>query len=110
MQGKIAGENMTGKDNVFKMMPTYTCSIFEDQFVFLGAIRGSSEEFEKLSRNDLKNGKYAIFYLKDNIVKGAAFMNSNEDRAVLANLINRKVDVSKYKSNLSDHGFNLTNL
>lgn len=120
MQGKIAGENMTCPEQIrgtgenplkqFKLLPAYTCSIFDDQFTFLGAIRGSGEEFEKISRNDLKNEKYIIFYLKDNIVKGAAFMNSNENRVVLTNLINNKIDVSKYKSNLGDPSFNLTNL
>lgn len=107
MQGKIAGENMTGKENIFKLLPTYTCSIFDDQFTFLGHARGADEKFEKISRNDLKNGKYAIFYLKDSIIKGVAFMNSNEDRAVLTNLINKKIDVSKFKNDLRDPRFNL---
>ena len=110
MQGKIAGENMVGKENTFKMMPTYTCRIFDDQFTFLGPIRGVDEKLEKISRNDLRNGKYTILYLKDDIIKGAAFMNSNEERGVLTALINKKIDVGKYKNDLQNLDFRLENM
>lgn len=112
MQGKIAGENMVGVNpsRKIELMPTYTCSIFDDQFTFLGPVRGLDEQFEKISRNDLRNGKYTILYLKNNIVKGAALMNSNEKRATLNALINKKVDVGKCKNDLQNLEFKLESM
>lgn len=95
MQGKIAGENMTGKDNVFKMMPTYTCSIFEDQFVFLGSSKMGAKDAQMVIRDDLKNGKYVILHTKDGVVKGAVLMNSNDKKIGVMRLISEKVSVGK---------------
>lgn len=93
MQGKIAGENMTGKDSVFKMMPTYTCRIFEDQFVFLGSSKMGAKDTQMVVRDDLKNGKYVILHTKDGIVKGAVLMNSNDKKMEVMRLISEKTQI-----------------
>lgn len=95
MQGKIAGENMTSKDSVFKMMPTYTCRIFDDQFVLLGSSRQGAGDAEMIVKDDLKNGKYVIFHVKDGIVKGAVLMNSNDKKMEAIRLISEKANVDR---------------
>lgn len=95
MQGKIAGENMTGKDSAFKMIPTYTCRIFDDQFVLLGSSRQGAGGAEMVVKDDIKNGKYAIYHVKDGMIKGAVLMNSNDKKVEAMRLISEKAGIDR---------------
>lgn len=93
MQGKIAGKNMVESRSLLRieMTPIYTCRIFDDQFVFLGPGRQRAEDIEMIARNDLRNGKYIIYHIKESIIKGAVLMNSNEKQTEIMRQIREKI-------------------
>lgn len=107
MQGRYAGENMTGTKKPLTTLFGYNIVNFGLQIAFIGDTI-ISEEIETITRSDSITKKYERFFIKNNRLQGAIMINMFSDRTVIASLIQKRVDIGEKKELLSDMGTNLS--
>ena len=108
LQGKIAGLNMVGKNEVFKQVSFYSTHGFGLNIVLIGdVVITSSKVAIARQKNDTS---YEQFTIKDNKVVGAVLFNYQEDISVIVKLISERIDVSNNLKNLSNNEFDLKKL
>lgn len=105
-QGKIAGANMTGEKNIFRMVSSYTVDAPGVHIAFQGDL--NAEGKEEIIRQ--KGDHYLRFLLKDGKLTGAVLLNSPQDLGKTLRLILQKVDLSDKMEMLKDPSRDLSEL
>ncbi len=86
-QGRIAGENMSGKNIAFQMVSAYSISIFGTNFTTVGTIRKDLAR-EVVTIGTAEEKKVVEVLLgENNRVLGATLINRGEWRAILTKMI-----------------------
>lgn len=110
LQGKVAGENMVGRERVlFKNISSYSLTNLGFHITFLGEIN-EGVGVTTVSRADLFKNKYERFFLKEDRLVGAVLINMFQDKPILTGLIERKVLVGDVLDKLSDMAFDVKSL
>jgi NAD(P)H-nitrite reductase large subunit len=105
-QGKVAGSNMAGERNIFKSVSSYVIRVFGLSVGFVGdttLMPGT----QVIRRGSASDGDYVRLFIRDGVVKGATLMNRTHEIRPIMELMKRAVKVERYRSNLSDLGYDL---
>jgi len=109
LQGKVAGLNMTGGDEILKTASGYNIVNFGINISFIGDV-SKDETIEVLKRGDSSKKEHSQLFLKNNLLVGATQINMNKDKGVLAMLMDKKIDLKDYKDKISDINFDLKSI
>ncbi len=113
-QGKTVGQNMVaGWDNPdrekFITVSTYTISIFDGTFTFMGDSAADSETM-LIERGSVDEGKLGRLHIRGDRLVGASLINLPGDRAPISELIKNRVKITASTEDLRDLNFNLNKL
>jgi NAD(P)H-nitrite reductase large subunit len=103
-QGKIAGANMVGDDCEYAGSMSMNSIDFFDLFVISVGMIDAGDNSEVLTKQK-GDSWYRKFILKDNILKGAIFVNQVEKAGIARSLIENEVNLRNHKENLLNGDF-----
>ena len=104
LQGKRAGLNMIGQRGAFISVPSYSITNLGFQITALG---DTSNHEGAIVRIDKEHKQYARFFFKGDVLAGAVLINRFKDKAHLAGLIEKQVNVAQWKARLADNSFDI---
>ncbi|OGZ46669.1 MAG: hypothetical protein A3J54_01595 [Candidatus Ryanbacteria bacterium RIFCSPHIGHO2_02_FULL_45_13b] len=108
LQGRIAGLNMVfrhtalGSAEVFGYVPLYAITVLGMHIAFLGDVSGAKDRSGRTFISRFQEEWYERFFLEDNKLVGAVFINKFEDKQVIELLIKEQRDCAPFISYLSD--------
>src|SRR3989338_1121483 len=108
-----APEGQAGQRTVFETASSYSINFFDGSCTFIGV---ADEDYadEIIVRGSVENHKMTRIFVKtiNNVMRvmGATVINSTPDVAPLTVAVKSKVDISQYKDELANAGFDLKNL
>ena len=106
-QGLIAAENILGKNKKYAgSIGMNSVEFFGLPAISFGITRAAGDGYEEIFFQDLKQDMYKKIVLKNNVIKGAIFVNKIENIGVLLKLARLKVDVGPVKDKLLRPDFN----
>ena len=107
-QGRTAARNMLGQRRIYDELSYFYFEVFDFSFEVL---QSRITATEKIARGDMAKGSYALFYLRDNILRGLFSMGrpAQETRATEA-LIRYRVNLKGETAKLADPAFTLTTI
>src|SRR3989338_3948023 len=106
-QGIIAAENILGKNKKYAgSIAMNSVEFFGLPVISFGITRPAGDGYEEILSRDLRQNIYKKVVLKNNVIKGAIFVNKIENIGVLLKLARSKADVSSIKGKLLDPDFN----
>ena len=109
LQGKTAGENMTGKEIVFRNVPNYSIRHFGLYISMVGdCARSEADSVIKLRWP--YTDQYRELHLREGILNGALLINRPQDRNILEQLIKKRVDVRSHVNDLQSAHFDIHQL
>lgn len=109
MQGKIAGLNMTGKKEPFRLVSFYTTQGFGITIAFVGDVRLGTDRVI-FPRGSAESGSYGRIITKDGEIIGATLMNRTQELGVISKLIETNFKIAGHESELSNPDFKLQDL
>ena len=108
--GKLAARNMIEKNESYNFVSSVWSDIFDLHIESAGDTMNYDEYVIRGSFTSDKP-KFSVIYIKDGIIKGYLIINRNVKEIVSLNkLIQKRVDVSNKKEQLSDESFDLQKL
>ena len=101
MQGRIAGLNMTGASEVFKMVPTYSIGHIGQVITFVGDIFSSGGPFNSASNvltavPKKKEGEYVRISEEGGVIKGAVMINAQAQVGRMSKAVLNRETVEEY--------------
>jgi len=97
-QGRIAGLNMAGENELYEgSLAMNSIEFFGLPVISVGITRPKSDKYKEIVKKDPSKNIYKKIVLKNGIIKGVIFVNSIENIGVIGSLIKNKVDVSGVK-------------
>lgn len=108
-QGKTAGFGMAGKREPFRLASFYTTSGFGITIAFVGDVR-MGQDREVIPRGSPEANSYARLIVKGNELVGATLINRTQELGLITKIIERDVDVSRKRAELTDPVFDLKTL
>ena len=105
LQGTRAGLNMAGERAAFTHIPSYAITNCGMQIAAIGECNGKGSSV--ISRRGGHEKEYARLFVRGGAIAGAFLINRFQDRAPVADLIARRVDVSAYAHQLRDMAFDI---
>ena len=106
VQGRVAGLNMLGKKQPFRMVSFYTTQGFGLSIAFVGDIRPLPDR-TVITRGSRESKSYGRLILKDKELVGATLLNRTPEMAPISKLIEKDVDLSAHHAELADPNFDL---
>ncbi|MBI4098928.1 NAD(P)/FAD-dependent oxidoreductase [Candidatus Parcubacteria bacterium] len=106
MQGKIAGLNMVGQKQPFKLVSFYTTQGFGITIAFVGDVRRAADR-QVITRGSPELGWYVRFTVKDGEVVGATLINRTPELGAISKIIEQNVNVEGREQQLADPAFDL---
>src|SRR3989338_473207 len=110
-QGMIAAANIMGENKKYAgSAGMNSVEFFGLPVISFGMTRPPQDGYEEIVARDERNTIYKKIILKNNVIKGAIFVNKIENIGILLKLAKLKVDVSTIKDTLlrSDFNFSVT--
>lgn len=104
LQGKTAGNNMAGKQEVFKNVSAYSITNFGFQITALG---DTDDALETIVQYDAKHNQYARFFIRQDMLAGAALINRFADKRYCARLIESHTLIRGWREKLRDPSFDI---
>lgn len=108
-QGRIVGLNMVGQKTLFRSVGSYVIRIFDLSVGFVGDTTWLPGT-QIIRRGSVSEGGYVRLFLREGMIKGATLMNQSHELRPIMELIQRGVQIDRYRSNLSDLGWELESL
>lgn len=106
-QGMAAAQNILGEKKAYGgSVGMNSVQFFGLPVISFGIARPSGEGYEEIASRDTAQNIYKKIVLKDNIIKGAIFVNKIENIGILLKLARLKVDVGPIKDKLLRPDFN----
>lgn len=109
MQGRIAGFNMAGKKDPFRMVSFYTTQGFGITIAFVGDVRPEKDRLI-IPRDSPEQGSYGRILIKDGELVGATLINRTQELGVITKIIEKNIKTAGRENNFSDSSFNLAEL
>jgi NAD(P)H-nitrite reductase large subunit len=108
-QGMIVGQNILGEKKPYPgSLGMNSVQFFGLPVISFGVANSSKEGYEELVYRDKAKNVYKKITLKNNVIKGAIFVNKIENIGTLLKLARFKVDVSPIKDDLLRPDFNFS--
>ncbi len=108
-QGMIAGENALGDKKAYPgSVGMNSVQFFGLPVISFGITNPAGQGYEEIVYRDKTQNVYKKINLKDNIIKGAIFVNRIENIGILLKLAKLKVDVCSVKDDLLRTDFNFS--
>lgn len=108
-QGRIAGLNMTGRKERFRLVSSCGSHAFGLSVIFVGDIRILPGR-KSIGRGSPTEGSHARVILQNGKIMGAALVNRVQEFGPITKLIESGTDVSAKQSELADPKFDLNKL
>ncbi len=105
-QGRIAALNMVGEPTPFTFVSYYTTHGFDISVTFIGNVRPKNE-FETITRSDPKNNSHTQLLAVNNKLVGAVLINEIKSMRPISQIIEKNIDITDKKEQLSDPNFDL---
>ncbi len=109
MQGRIAGANMTGKREPFRLVSFYTTQGFGITIGFVGDIRPGADR-TIIPRRSPETNSYARLIVKDGELVGATLINRAAELGAISKLIAENVKVSGREKDFANADIKLETL
>lgn len=109
MQGKIAGLNMAGGHEPFRMVSFYTAQGFGITIAFAGDVRVMPDRLI-INRGSREPGSYGRIITKGGEIIGATLINRTKELGVISKLIEKDTKISGREKELGDNDFDLNTL
>ncbi len=108
-QGRIAGLNMAGKREPFRLVTSYSTGGFGISICFVGDVRPDADRV-MISRGTLESRSGARIVLKDGEIIGATLINRMPELSLISKLIETDFKISGHETELADPNFDLKKL
>jgi NAD(P)H-nitrite reductase large subunit len=105
-QGRVAGLNMTGKKDIFKLVSFYISHGFGLSVTFIGDIRILPDR-TVIERGSPEINSYAKFIVRDGRMIGATLVNRIQEMGPITKIITAGADMSAKQKELADPGIKL---
>lgn len=109
VQGRVAGANMTGRHDPFRMVSFYTTQGFGITIAFVGDVRPGQDRVV-IPRGSADKGSYSRIIVKDGEVIGATLINRTPELSDISKIIEKDIKVSGKEKELADSNFDLKTL
>ena len=107
LQGQRAGLNMTGDRKEFRSVPTYSLTNLGVQITALGRTGDFKSAIIRSRPADKIHA--CVFTEKDTII-GATLLNSFQDKPVLSELIEKKINIKPYREKMANPDFDIKSI
>lgn len=104
LQGKTAGQNMSGDKQAFRSISSYSLTNLGFQITALGECDAS---FENVVRYDKYQELYERFFIKNGVVVGAMLINCFQDKIKISKLIETKTVITDHLEKMKDFNFDI---
>lgn len=108
-QGRIAGLNMAGKKESFRVVSSYSTGGFGVSICFVGDVRPADDRM-MISRGTKESKSWARLIIKDGEIIGATMINRAPELSLISKLIYTDFKVLGHENELADPGFDLKKL
>ena len=108
-QGRIAGLNMAGKKEPFRLVSSYSTGGFGISICFVGDV-GPGTDRIMISRGTKEAKSWARLIIKDGEIIGATMINRTPELPIISKLISTDFKISGHEKNLTDSNFDLKKL
>src|SRR3989338_3185166 len=108
MQGKIAGLNMVGKRQPYRLVSFYTTQGFGITIAFVGDVKPAEDRII-ITRGFADSGSYGRIIVKGGEIIGATLINRTQELGAISKLIEKDFKVSGREKELGDANFDLKN-
>ena len=98
-QARVAAANMLGQDKIYATVPWFWSDQYELKLQMVGF---SSDGDTQVLRGSKADNKFAIFYLKDDVVVAVDAVNSPREFMVCKQLFGKAVDAVLLADPLTD--------
>ncbi len=105
-QGRVAGLNMMGRKEPFKMVTSYSTSGFGTTICFVGDVRPDTSR-TLISRGASNSKSWARLIIQDGEIIGATMINRTLELSLISKLISTDFKVSGHEKELADPDFDL---
>lgn len=109
VQGRVAGANMAGKHEPFRMVSFYTTQGFGITIAFVGDVRPDKDRLI-IPRGSKESNSYGRIIVKDGEVIGATLINRTPELSVISKIIEKDVKISGKEKELVNPNFDLKTL
>ncbi|MBI2624353.1 NAD(P)/FAD-dependent oxidoreductase [Candidatus Parcubacteria bacterium] len=109
MQGRVAGLNMVGQKQPFKLVSFYTTQGFGITIAFVGDVR-LAQGRRVIARGAPELGWHVRLIVKDGEVVGATLLNRTAELGAISKIIEQNVNVVGREGELADPHFDLKKL
>uniref|UniRef100_UPI003F496284 FAD-dependent oxidoreductase n=1 Tax=Cupriavidus yeoncheonensis TaxID=1462994 RepID=UPI003F496284 len=107
-QGRLAARNMLGQRLAYEEVSYFFCNMLDLSFNFLGSVKSFDH---CISRGSLEDGSFALFYLKNDVLRACFSMGRPASETLAAELLIRHgTNLSAIKGKLSDTAFPLDSI
>jgi phenylglyoxylate dehydrogenase epsilon subunit len=105
-QGKVAGANMCGQDSEYKgWIAANRLTFFGNVAQSVGAATPSEERFVTIKEGNIERKQFKKLVFDENTLRLATFINHDVNLGLFYQIIERRLDVSKYRDFLFDMPF-----
>ena len=108
-QGRVAGLNMLGKREPFRLVSSYSTSGFGATICFVGDVRPEKDR-TMISRGVSGSKSWARIIVKDGEIVGATLINLVPELHLISKLIETDFKISGHENELADPNFDLKKL
>ena len=109
VQGRVAGANMAGQRQPFRMVSFYTTQGLGITLAFVGDVRPGPDR-AAIPRGSADSRAYGRIMIKDGKIIGATLINRTTELATISRIIERGIEVAGRKKELADPDFDLKTL
>ena len=107
MQGRIAGRNMAGKKEPFRLVSFYTTQGFGITIAFVGDARPLPDR-TIITRGSHKENSFVRMLIHKERVVGATLINRSKEISVISKIIEKRISITGKEKELSDLSHNLS--
>lgn len=107
-QGVIAGSNMAGGNEIYGgTVPSTSLKVAGIRLTSMGDILTEDKTVEQIKVKNSDKNTYKKLFIKDGKLVGAIFLDDAKNAAEIGRLMEKKVDVSKYKEKILETDFDI---
>jgi nitrite reductase (NADH) large subunit len=110
-QGVVAGINMAGGNETYMgTVPSTTLKVAGIRLTSMGDVLAEDKAIEQIKVKDTDKYIYKKLFIKDGRLVGAILLGDNKNASELAQLMEKKVDVSRFKEKILEPDFDMKSI
>ncbi len=106
MQGRVAGLNMLGQRQPYKLVSFYSAHGLGMAITFVGDTR-LTEKTTVITRGPSDTNHYSRYIVRDDRIIGATMVNRTPDLPALTKIIENRISIKPFRQQLADPAFDL---